>query len=152
MPSSFSMAATTSGRTWPNISSTAKLRMVEHLLRSFPSVKWIFPTAKLRYSARRDAEFSSSSFWDALKGQEIITQWLDLKALMRLNSYLSNTVVTSGEHCLLSIGRACSDDLEAPVTTTRWVDCADFSRDLCNLALVLRVRADYNSENLVSGV
>jgi lysophospholipase-2 len=44
----------------------------------FPSIKWIFPTAKPRYSARRDLEFSSSSFAELLKGEEIISQWFDM--------------------------------------------------------------------------
>jgi predicted esterase len=44
----------------------------------FPSVRWVFPTAKLRYSARRDFEFSNSSFAEALKGEEIISQWFDV--------------------------------------------------------------------------
>jgi lysophospholipase-2 len=48
------------------------------LAEIFPSVKWVFPTAKLRYSARRDLEFSSSSFAELLKGEEIISQWFDL--------------------------------------------------------------------------
>jgi lysophospholipase-2 len=48
------------------------------LAEIFPSIKWIFPTAKLRYSARRDLEFSSSSFAELLKGEEVISQWFDL--------------------------------------------------------------------------
>ncbi|KUJ17111.1 alpha/beta-hydrolase [Mollisia scopiformis] len=36
----------------------------------FPSIRWVFPTAKLRFSAQRDFEFSSSSFTEALKGPE----------------------------------------------------------------------------------
>jgi lysophospholipase-2 len=48
------------------------------LAEIFPSIKWVFPTAKLRYSARRDEEFSSSSFTEILKGEEIISQWFDI--------------------------------------------------------------------------
>lgn len=48
------------------------------LAEIFPSVKWVFPTAKLRYSAQRDFEFSSSSFAELLKGEEIISQWFDV--------------------------------------------------------------------------
>ncbi|KAG0651908.1 Aspyridones efflux apdF [Hyphodiscus hymeniophilus] len=48
------------------------------LAEIFPSVKWVFPTARLRYSAQRDFEFSSSSFADALKEEEIISQWFDV--------------------------------------------------------------------------
>lgn len=44
----------------------------------FPTVKWVFPTAKLRYSAQRDFQFSNSSFAEALKGEEIISQWFDV--------------------------------------------------------------------------
>ncbi|KAL3426810.1 phospholipase carboxylesterase [Phlyctema vagabunda] len=48
------------------------------LAELFPSTKWVFPTAKLRYSAQRDFEFSSSSFAESLKGEEIISQWFDV--------------------------------------------------------------------------
>lgn len=48
------------------------------LAEIFPSIRWVFPTAKLRYSARRDSQFSSSSFASALKGEEIISQWFDV--------------------------------------------------------------------------
>lgn len=48
------------------------------LAEMFPSVKWVFPTARLRYSAQRDFEFSSSSFAEQLKGEEIISQWFDI--------------------------------------------------------------------------
>ncbi|KAE8451647.1 hypothetical protein EG329_003104 [Mollisiaceae sp. DMI_Dod_QoI] len=48
------------------------------LAQIFPFVRWVFPTAKLRYSAQRDFEFSNSSFADALKGEEIISQWFDI--------------------------------------------------------------------------
>ncbi len=44
----------------------------------FPTYRWIFPTAKLRFSAQRDHEFSTSSFAEALKGEEIISQWFDV--------------------------------------------------------------------------
>ncbi|CZR67002.1 uncharacterized protein PAC_16901 [Phialocephala subalpina] len=44
----------------------------------FPSIRWVFPTAKMRYSAQRDFEFSNSSFAEALKGEEIISQWFDI--------------------------------------------------------------------------
>lgn len=48
------------------------------LAELFTSVRWVFPTAKLRYSAHRDFEFSNSSFAEALKGEEIISQWFDV--------------------------------------------------------------------------
>ncbi|KAF8850772.1 alpha/beta-hydrolase [Acephala macrosclerotiorum] len=48
------------------------------LAEIFPSVRWVFPTAKMRYSAQRDFEFSNSSFAEALKGEEIISQWFDV--------------------------------------------------------------------------
>jgi predicted esterase len=48
------------------------------LAEIYPSVRWVFPTAKLRYSAQRDFEFSNSSFAEALKGEEIISQWFDV--------------------------------------------------------------------------
>jgi lysophospholipase-2 len=54
----------------------------QSLAEIFPSVKWVFPTAKLRYSAQRDFEFSTSSFAEALKGEEIITQWFDVWDIM----------------------------------------------------------------------
>jgi hypothetical protein len=44
----------------------------------FPTIQWVFPTAGLRYSAQRDFEFSTSSFAEALKGEEIISQWFDV--------------------------------------------------------------------------
>jgi predicted esterase len=48
------------------------------LAEIYPSVRWVFPTAKLRYSAQRDFEFSNSSLAEALKGEEIISQWFDV--------------------------------------------------------------------------
>lgn len=48
------------------------------LMDIYPSMRWVFPTAKLRYSAQRHFEFSSSSFAEALKGEEIISQWFDV--------------------------------------------------------------------------
>ena len=48
------------------------------LAEIYPSARWVFPTAKLRYSAQRDFEFSNSSFAEALKGEEIISQWFDV--------------------------------------------------------------------------
>ncbi|KAF4630020.1 hypothetical protein G7Y89_g8131 [Cudoniella acicularis] len=48
------------------------------LAETFPSIRWVFPTAKLRYSAQRDFEFSTSSFAEALKDEEIISQWFDV--------------------------------------------------------------------------
>ncbi|KAH6666116.1 Alpha/Beta hydrolase protein [Halenospora varia] len=48
------------------------------LAEIYPSVRWVFPTAKLQYSAQRDFEFSNSSFAEALKGEEIISQWFDV--------------------------------------------------------------------------
>ncbi|RDW87388.1 hypothetical protein BP5796_03082 [Coleophoma crateriformis] len=48
------------------------------LAEIFPSIKWVFPTAKLRYSAQRDFEFSKSSFAEVLKGEEVISQWFDV--------------------------------------------------------------------------
>ncbi|KAK0125742.1 hypothetical protein ONS95_007376 [Cadophora gregata] len=50
----------------------------ESMAELFPAVRWVFPTAKLRYSAQRDYEFSNSSFAEALKGEEIISQWFDV--------------------------------------------------------------------------
>jgi len=47
------------------------------LAEIYPTIRWVFPTAKLRYSAQRDFEFSNSSFAEALKGEEIISQWFD---------------------------------------------------------------------------
>jgi len=43
-----------------------------------PTFRSVFPTAKLRYSTQRNFEFSTSSFADALKGEEIISQWFDV--------------------------------------------------------------------------
>ncbi|KAI9051338.1 hypothetical protein LZ554_004385 [Drepanopeziza brunnea f. sp. 'monogermtubi'] len=51
------------------------------LAEVFPTIKWVFPTAALRYSAQRDFEFSSSSFAEALKGEGIISQWFDIWSL-----------------------------------------------------------------------
>lgn len=48
------------------------------LAEIFPSIRWVFPTAKLRYSAQREFEFSTSSFAEVLKGEEIISQWFDV--------------------------------------------------------------------------
>jgi predicted esterase len=48
------------------------------LAEIYPTFRWVFPTAKLRYSAQRDFEFSNSSFAEALKGEEIISQWFDV--------------------------------------------------------------------------
>lgn len=48
------------------------------LAEIYPSVRWVFPAAKLRYSTQRDFEFSNSSFAEALKGEEVISQWLDV--------------------------------------------------------------------------
>lgn len=44
----------------------------------FPSFKWVFPTSKLRYSAQHDYKLRNSSFAEALKGEEIISQWFDV--------------------------------------------------------------------------
>jgi lysophospholipase-2 len=44
----------------------------------FPTIKFVFPTAKMLYSAQRDFEFTNSSFAAALKGEEIISQWFDV--------------------------------------------------------------------------
>jgi len=44
----------------------------------FPSVKFVFPTSALRFCARRDLEFSTSTFAESLKGEEIISQWFDV--------------------------------------------------------------------------
>ncbi|TVY93160.1 Acyl-protein thioesterase [Lachnellula willkommii] len=49
----------------------------------FPTIRWLFPTARLRYSAQRDFEFSNSSFTEALKGEEIISQWFDVWDIAR---------------------------------------------------------------------
>lgn len=48
------------------------------LAEIYLSVRWVFPTAKLRYSARRDFDFSNSFFAEALKGAEIIAQRFDI--------------------------------------------------------------------------
>lgn len=48
------------------------------LAEIYPTIRWVFPTAKLRYSAQRDFEFSDTSFAEALKGEEIISQWFDV--------------------------------------------------------------------------
>lgn len=48
------------------------------LAEIFPSIRWVFPTAKMRYSAQRDYEFSNSSFAETLKGEEVISQWFDV--------------------------------------------------------------------------
>lgn len=48
------------------------------LAEIFPSIHWVFPTARLRYRTKRDLEFSTSSFAEALKGEEIILQWFDV--------------------------------------------------------------------------
>lgn len=50
----------------------------ESLGEIFPSVKWVFPAAKLLYCAMRDEEFRKNSFTEALNGEEIISQWFDL--------------------------------------------------------------------------
>lgn len=57
---------------------TDKFLLRLSLAEIFPSMRWVFPAAKLRYSARRDLQFSSSSFASALKGEEIISQWFDV--------------------------------------------------------------------------
>lgn len=41
-------------------------------------MKWVFPTSKLRTSARRELEFSTSPLAASLKGEEIISQWFDI--------------------------------------------------------------------------
>lgn len=48
------------------------------LAEIFPTIRWVFPTAKIRYSAKRDDEFSNSSFASALKGEEFVSQWFDV--------------------------------------------------------------------------
>ncbi|RDW73397.1 hypothetical protein BP6252_07304 [Coleophoma cylindrospora] len=48
------------------------------LAEIFPSIRWVFPTANLRYSAQRDFKFSKSSFAEVLKGEEVISQWFDV--------------------------------------------------------------------------
>ncbi|KAF8850779.1 alpha/beta-hydrolase [Acephala macrosclerotiorum] len=48
------------------------------LAEIFPSVRWVFPTAKMRVSARREEEFRNSLFAEALKGEEVVSQWFDV--------------------------------------------------------------------------
>lgn len=57
---------------------TNKCPLRRSLAEIFPSIRFVFPTAKLRHSARRDFQFSNSSFAQALKGEEIISQWFDV--------------------------------------------------------------------------
>ncbi|CAG8981242.1 hypothetical protein HYALB_00003840 [Hymenoscyphus albidus] len=58
----------------PTTSASGSLSLRE----LFPSVKWVFPTAPLRYCARRDEEFQKSSFASLLEGEEVISQWFDI--------------------------------------------------------------------------
>jgi lysophospholipase-2 len=50
------------------------------LAEIFPSIRWVFPTAKRRFSARYHHEFENSSFKDAFEGEDfdIISQWFDI--------------------------------------------------------------------------
>lgn len=50
------------------------------LAEIFPSIRWVFPTAKRQFSARYNHEFENSSFKDAFKGKnfDIISQWFDI--------------------------------------------------------------------------
>lgn len=43
----------------------------------FPTTRFVFPTSKIRYSARHDFEFSNSSFAEMFKSEEFISQWFD---------------------------------------------------------------------------
>ncbi|KAE9364648.1 alpha/beta-hydrolase [Stipitochalara longipes BDJ] len=43
----------------------------------FPSTRWVFPTAQIRFSARRKQELCISSF-PSLEGEEFISQWFDV--------------------------------------------------------------------------
>ncbi len=50
------------------------------LVEIFPSIRWVFPTAKRRFSARYNHEYENSSFKDAFKGDsfDMISQWFDI--------------------------------------------------------------------------
>jgi lysophospholipase-2 len=48
------------------------------IAKIFPTMKFVFPSAKIRYSARFDHEFSQYSFAEALEGKEMISQWFDI--------------------------------------------------------------------------
>jgi lysophospholipase-2 len=50
------------------------------LAEIFPYNRWVFPTAKRRFSAKYNHEFENSSFKDAFKGEkfDIISQWFDI--------------------------------------------------------------------------
>jgi len=47
------------------------------LPEKFPSTRWIFPTANIRFSARRKEELCISSF-PSLAGEEFTSQWFDV--------------------------------------------------------------------------
>ena len=48
------------------------------LAEIFPSIRWVFPAAKLRYSEKRAYELSISSFAKAAEGGQMISQWFDV--------------------------------------------------------------------------
>lgn len=48
------------------------------LAEIFPSIRWVFPTAKRRFSAKRHYEFSITSFAHLIEDEEIISQWFDI--------------------------------------------------------------------------
>ncbi|PMD37271.1 alpha/beta-hydrolase, partial [Hyaloscypha variabilis F] len=43
----------------------------------FPSTRWVFPTAKIRFSAKRKEELNISSF-PTLEREEFLSQWFDI--------------------------------------------------------------------------
>jgi predicted esterase len=47
------------------------------LPEKFPTMRWVFPTAKIRFSARRKEELCISSF-PSLEGEQFISQWFDV--------------------------------------------------------------------------
>lgn len=49
-----------------------------YMAEIFPTIKRVFPTSRLRCSAKRHFESSSSSFSDSLDSEEIISQWFDI--------------------------------------------------------------------------
>jgi predicted esterase len=47
------------------------------LPEKFPTMHWVFPTAKIRFSARRKEELCISSF-PSLESEQFISQWFDV--------------------------------------------------------------------------
>jgi lysophospholipase-2 len=47
------------------------------LPEKFPTMRWVFPTAKIRFSARRKEELCISSF-PSLESEQFISQWFDV--------------------------------------------------------------------------